>query len=259
MSIFKQFKLGAKKDISDSRDEFKCARFALSGPPPLPAKATVPFLPPIKDQGQTNSCTGHAVSWFWEQVLVTRGVPYINLSPMFPWYYARREEGVSDKDEGVQMRTIMSALNKYGTCPEEQWAHGSPIVEEPSYEAQLMSVMRLPTYERCTSLHDIKYSIAVEKQSVCIGVLVRDCWYDASVQQNGLVPYLPNQTVLGGHAVAIAGYDDTRQTLLIANSWSPSYAVKGFFEYPYAYLQTDWWDAWTAGFDTLPGAVNDNV
>lgn len=254
MSIFKNYKFGLKEDIYDPRDKLKADRIKLSAPPPLPKEFVLPYLPPIKDQGQHNSCTGHAATWFWEQVLVTRGVPYIPLAPLFPWYYARKEEGAATADEGVQMRSIMSALNKYGACPEDQWPHSSSIFQEPSYESQLMSVMRLPVFERCQTLNDIKYSLAVEKQAVCVGVLVRDCWYTDDVTRCGVVPFLPNQETLGGHAVTIAGYNDTRQTLLIANSWGISYGRNGFFEYPYQYLHNDWWDAWTAGFDTLPEA-----
>jgi C1A family cysteine protease len=173
---------------------------------------------------------------------------------MFTWYYARFAEGCQNIDDGVQMRTIMAALNEHGTCPEGLWPHGSPIATEPDKNAQLFSASRLPVYERCDSLQSIKYSLAVEKQPVCIGVDVYNCWYDTNVVQTGIIPYVTGQDSLGGHAITICAYDDVAQLLTIANSWGIEYGDKGFIHYPYAYVENNDYDAWTAGFDTIPVA-----
>lgn len=252
MSIFSKYKLAAKPDRQDRKDKYKEDRYKLAGPPPLPAESLLSILPPIKDQGQHSSCTGHAVSWFWEQVLTSRGMPWFGLSPLYPWYYARLSEHTNDKDEGVQMRSIMAALNEHGTCPEQYWDHGVDIFREPDDVAKLMAVGKLPVYERCADLQSIKYAIAHEKQAVCIGVLVYPVWYD--VGADGLVAYTTKQEAVGGHAVTVAGYSDIRRTLTIANSWGTSYGRGGYIELPYDYLEKDWWDAWTAGFDTIPEA-----
>lgn len=253
MSIkFHEIPLAAKPDRQDRRDKYKSDRYAAGPPLVLPSEAIIPFLPPIKDQGQTSSCTGHSSAWFWEAILTSRGMPYMPLSPVYHWYFARQAEGTQDQDTGVQMRSIMAALNKFGAVPNDSWPLGKPVNLQPPAEVQILGASKLPVYERCATLQDIKYAIAVEKQPVCIGVEVFDFWYSNNVIQTGVIPYITNVSPEGGHALVIAGYSDKNNTLYIANSWSTQYGDKGFIHYPYDYIYNSFFDAWTAAFDTLP-------
>ena len=54
------------------------------------------------------------------------------------------------------------------------------------------------------------------------------------------------ESVLGGHAVLIAGYDDATQRFLVRNSWGTNWGMTGYFTIPYAYftnpkLASDLW------------------
>ena len=44
--------------------------------------------------------------------------------------------------------------------------------------------------------------------------------------------------LLGGHAVPIIGYDDTKGVFLCQNSWGTSWGNKGFFLLPYSVFQS---------------------
>jgi C1A family cysteine protease len=254
MKQFKNIPLGAKKDTVDNRDKLKSTKISKCSFKPLvfPKKYVLPFLPPIKNQGITNSCTGHASAWFWEQILVSRGYPWMKFSPFYHWYYARKMEGTENLDEGVQMRSIMSSLNKYGVTLDELWPFGSPINKEPTEESQIYATLKLPVYERCQTLQDIKYSLVAETQSVCAGVNVYSTWYSENLNFTGIISSNILGNILGYHAIVICGYDDEKQTVLFANSWGTLYGKKGFVELPYVYFEQSSFDAWTAGFDTIP-------
>ena len=41
-------------------------------------------------------------------------------------------------------------------------------------------------------------------------------------------------TLLGGHAIPIIGYDDTKKAFKVQNSWGTSWGLNGFFYMPYS-------------------------
>jgi len=47
---------------------------------------------------------------------------------------------------------------------------------------------------------------------------------------------LPNDRVLGGHAVLAVGYDDEVSRFIVRNSWGSIWGMQGDFTMPYAYL-----------------------
>jgi C1A family cysteine protease len=56
----------------------------------------------------------------------------------------------------------------------------------------------------------------------------------------------PNEQMIGGHAVLCIGYDNTKQALIVRNSWGDQWGDKGYFYMPYSFatntdLTTDFW------------------
>ena len=59
---------------------------------------------------------------------------------------------------------------------------------------------------------------------------------------------MPKQgdTLLGGHAMGIVGYDDSQKLLLVRNSWGTSWASNGYGYLPYDYFLKGFADdVWT--------------
>lgn len=249
------YKLGAKKDKNDDRDRKKVYKSIF-----LPSKAFVPNFPKIKDQGQTNSCTGHAATWFWEQILSSRNiVSEIQFSPYYNWFLARKEEGTSDKDEGVQIRSIMSSLNKFGATPLFLWDYSKSISEEPQEEQLIYGqAFTLPEYQRCEDVQTMKYSISIEGQSVVVGVPVFSNWASEFTRTTGVIEeFDENKDFLEGyHAITLCGYNDDKKQFKFANSWGESWGFKGFGFIPYSYFYRFFCDAWTANFNSLPDIIN---
>jgi C1A family cysteine protease len=45
----------------------------------------------------------------------------------------------------------------------------------------------------------------------------------------------PNDGVLGGHAVLVAGYENSQSRFICRNSWGTEWGMNGYFAIPYAY------------------------
>ena len=63
----------------------------------------------------------------------------------------------------------------------------------------------------------------------------------------------PTDTLLGGHAVCIVGYDDSRSIFIGRNSWGKSWGDRGYFYIPY-----DYYDIWALIKNTTSKYKNKN-
>ena len=82
---------------------------------------------------------------------------------------------------------------------------------------------------------------------VAFGFVVYESFESEEVAKTGFVPMpQPNEKVLGGHAVAMVGFDDTKKLFIVRNSWGNTWGDKGYFYMPYDYvlnkeLADDFW------------------
>lgn len=86
------------------------------------------FLPPIWDQGQTSSCTGHGVTRAIAFARAKQGLPYVDLSRLFPYWNARVAEGDPGSDEGAAIGDVIAASQKYGDCPYNDYPTDTALV-----------------------------------------------------------------------------------------------------------------------------------
>jgi len=65
------------------------------------------------------------------------------------------------------------------------------------------------------------------------------------VATTGIMP-MPKkgEQVLGGHCVAMVGYDDSKQVIICRNSWGADWGMAGYFTMPYAFLAKNCSDLW---------------
>ena len=88
-------------------------------PEDLPAKVdSAAPLPPIVDQGQTESCTANALAGaygYLEGRIAGKEVP---VSRLFIYYNESAVEGSVAKDEGAVISDGIKVLKKYGACDE---------------------------------------------------------------------------------------------------------------------------------------------
>jgi C1A family cysteine protease len=255
-----------KRDSLDLRDEFygeednqSVLHAELDS---LPSQADLrPLCSPVFDQGQVGSCTGNAAAGAFEflQLKELRELSvgaeefdpkkYEPASRLFIYYNERRMDNDTQEDAGATLRDAVKSLLYYGACPESMW----PYVEskaftkptDAAYEDALSH--RISKYYRFADFEHIKHSLSAG-YPVIFGITLFESFESAEVAQTGLVPMpkVGRESVLGGHAVMIVGYDDTKQHVIVRNSWGTGWGDKGYFYLPYAYVQnpelaSDFW------------------
>lgn len=224
------------------------------------------WFSPIEDQLNLGSCTANAgvgLVEYYERRAFER---HVDASRLFLYKATRNLLGWTG-DTGAYLRSTLEALVLFGVPPEENWKYDvSKFDEEPSAFLYAFSQNYKPiNYYRydppgTTStdlLARIKTNLAAGLPSF-FGFTVYSSYTQAASTQ-GKIPYpASGESVIGGHAVVAAGYDDTVKikntnvggvetsgAILIRNSWGVNWGSFGYGWLPYEYvlngLATDWW------------------
>lgn len=158
----------------------------------------------------------------------------------------------ANEDSGAHIKDAVASTVRYGTCLETKCPYDYSFSSQPSNDAYqdalhyqsvcYACVKNGPTLvERTQALDECK-RLLTEKFGLVAGfVCYENIWTDV----DGLIP-LPAGKVIGGHAVFICGYDDSREVFKFKNSWGDNWGDEGYGYLPYQYLLTgDMWDIWT--------------
>jgi C1A family cysteine protease len=232
-----------------------------------PAVAKLPTLidlrayaSPVDDQGQLGSCTGNAIAGAIDLIDKKTQNKSLRVSRLFIYYQERVIEGDVSQDNGAYIRDGIKACNQYGAPLETVWPYlANKVTIRPSTAAYIDAAKRkVGSYQRITTqAAGIKASLNAGF-TVVVGFTVyasfeTGTWWQPS--GTGQMPY-PNvntEQILGGHAVAIVGYNDAMtgsggQTgyFIVRNSWGTGWGQSGYFYMPYsvinnANMSSDFW------------------
>lgn len=205
---------------------------------------------PVYSQGALGSCTAFAVTkGLREHMQRKNGERVLPLSALFGYYETRRLAGHNVfKDTGGTIVESMQALHVSGSAPEALWPyeiskfHIMPTVD--SYMAA--QEFKVKAIAQLAGLEDTKAALA-RGESVAFGFV--SVGKIMSPDANGVMP-MPQagDPIHGGHAMLAVGYDDTRQQLIVRNSWGDQWGLGGYAYMPYAFFTTTphAMDFWTA-------------
>jgi len=173
---------------------------------------------------------------------------FVPFSRLFIYWNERDIEGTTSSDSGAQIRDGIKSLAQWGDCKEGSWSYlpQNVFVKPTDVCYQEASSHKISTYMRLESLDDVKHCLN-EGYPVSFGFTVFESFESSYVSNTGIVP-VPNlnEDVEGGHAVLAVGYDDSKQCLIVRNSWGPTWGDKGYFYLPYEFvtnldLSDDYW------------------
>ncbi len=193
---------------------------------------------PVGDQGKLGSCTawamGNGLREFME--LKQTGRVFTKLSPLYMYYKEREEDGTLGQDRGSTMSTGMKVLLETGDAPEADMPYDiTKYNDPPSAKAETdAGEFKINKKLPLNNLDDMKASLA-EGYPAVFGFIVYKSF--KSIGADGVMP-MPGfmEPRLGGHAVMAVGYNDTKQMLIVRNSWGSKWGDKGYFYMPYKFV-----------------------
>lgn len=183
----------------------------------------------------------------------------IQVSRLAEYYATRRIEGTTSTDSGATIRNTIKAAYTYGCCDETLWPYDtSKFAVNPS--STVWAAMAL---HKVTSYHSIADGdITTMKGALAagfpigFGFTVYDYFLTQSMATKAFLD-LPKtgESIQGGHAVVIVGYDDFKVSpfnpahigaFLIRNSWGAAWGQSGYFWMSYEYMKntnfcSDFW------------------
>lgn len=232
-------------------------------------RPSIAFAPPdllwpndprrVKQQGDTNACTGFALATVLEYLLersVTKQAE--DISAFMLYSMARRyDEWAEDEteDSGSSLRGALKGWARHGASCERLWSklQMPPASNVPAEDWWLDAVTRpLGAYYRIApdNVRDIHVALK-EVGAVYASALTHDGW-DALLKHKRMPsPTDPDAlpviaTARGaadqGHAFAIVGY--TRKGFIVQNSWGAAWGAGGFAVLPYADWLRNAMDCW---------------
>lgn len=235
-------KFGWKKDLNDPRDlKFKVS--APSAPRTLPPLVDLrPHMPQVYDQGSLGSCTANALGAAFQFEQMKRNKPNFMPSRLFIYYNERVVENTVAEDGGAMIRTGIKTMVDAGVCPESMWKYfigrftrkPCPDCYKNALENQVTEYLRISPH----TIQGVKECLT-DGYPVVFGFTLYESIMTEEVKNSGMVPVpTMNDKPIGGHAVMAVGYDESKECLIVRNSWGNDWGLRGYFYLPYWYIVT---------------------
>lgn len=206
--------------------------------------------PPVYDQGKLGSCTANSIGfcYHYDELAQNESSPFVP-SRLFIYYNEREVEGHVKEDTGAQIHDGIQVLNTIGVCPETDWPYDiSKFADKPTDACfEEASNHRSIEYNAINQNMDQLKACLISGFPVAFGFVVYESFESQQVASTGVVPMpKPNEKILGGHAVAIVGFDDNKKQFIVRNSWGDGWGDKGYFYMDYDFvlnkdLADDFW------------------
>jgi C1A family cysteine protease len=241
---------GWVRDLPDVRD-YSYAAPLLRFPKGLPTAVDLRSdCPPVYDQGQLGSCTANAIAGAIEFDQRKQGLAAFVPSRLFIYYNERTIEGTVGQDSGAQIRDGIKSVAQLGAPPETDWPYDITKFSSPPPDTAFLSAKQdiVTSYSAVAQdLMQMQGCLASGYPFV-FGFSVYESFESADVAATGVVPMpASGERLMGGHAVLAVGYDDSKRSFIVRNSWGADWGVKGYCFMPYEYLITPNYsdDFWT--------------
>lgn len=256
-------KFGWKPNLPDHREKKYTAH------PEMAVRQTFPplislqsLMSPIEDQGSLGSCVAHASTGAIEFLELKElkensggaevfpDKTFDPISRLFNYFNARALDGHADQDSGTTISSVIRAMKTWGICRESIWPYLPKMVNKApdsnAYKEGAQHIV-LGDYRLDNTVMDQLKQCLVTGYPIIFGMSVFDSFMSEESARTGLIP-MPSrkETMVGGHALCMVGYDDSNHAFIIRNSWGINWGMHGYCYIPYDYLTnkdlaTDFW------------------
>jgi len=203
------------------------------------------YLPPMFNQGPLGSCVWNALgnAHLYCQLRQDGGVNFIP-SRLFGYYNSRE---FKNEDTGCYIRAAAKSIGKIGICPEALWNYDiTKFAKKPDKKCykEAEKHKAINYYRLDENIKQLQKCLA-EGFPVVLGITLYESFESNEVAKTGIVSFPSKyEATVGGHAVLIVGYDNSKAQFIGMNSWGEEWGDKGFFYIGYDYiteLSSDWW------------------
>lgn len=236
-----------RPDCPDCRDLIHTPEKKLSVPDKVDLRGG---FAPCYDQGSLGSCTANAIGSLVQYCRKKQEEQAFMPSRLFIYWNERSMERTVEYDAGARIRDGMKVINKFGVCPEVAWPYDTKrFTQKPSDQAfkqaldcQSVKYARVNRADWMSIVHTL-----ANGNPIVFGFTVYESFESDAVAKTGMVPMPdPSEKALGGHAVALVGYDRTKKLFIVRNSWGPKWGDGGYCYMPWDYitrsnLSSDFW------------------
>lgn len=255
-------KTNVKRSIPDRRDHrLKLLNYRARTPTAVNNKSLIPF---VYDQGQIGSCTANSAGSMYSWVVRKKSGKTFVPSRLFLYYNTRVLHGTVGYDSGASLRNTMRSLRTNGVCAETSWPYQyDKLYQKPTQNCYNEGSTRQALSYAAVPISLVAMKNVVRSRPFVMGILVYSSFFNPTVARTGYVP-VPDtrkETMMGGHAILVMGYDDKKKCFICRNSWGTSWGLKGDFYLPYKYA-TNWklaFDAWVLYGAEIPPLANARV
>lgn len=202
----------------------------------------------VRNQAHLRSCSGEAVVAAYE-ILLKKEYPekYADLSSLFVYHNARLFESRRPLvDSGVYIRDAIRAVKQFGICAESVWPYNTQYFSAtPTEESYKDAKTRtIDSYYKCSDFEDILDAL---NNDVPVVTAIKTYSNFNSLGWNGsseLILPGPRDIDIGGHAVALVGYNKETERFIAKNSFGPLWGDKGYFYIPFDSAERVFVDSW---------------
>jgi C1A family cysteine protease len=249
MTTYKIKGYGWRRDHLDSRDH----TLTVAKPVTLPASYDLRksgLLPPVYDQGDLGSCTANATAAVVDFERKKQTEQFMTPSRLFIYYNERVIESEVDQDAGAELRDGMKTVAAQGVCAESEWPYDvSQFAAKPPENCYIDALKFKALYYAHVpqTSYYVRHCLAILGRPIAFGISAFDGLESDQAAHTGIVPMPgPDDAPIGGHAICLVGYDDSKQLFTFRNSWGAGWGDAGYGYLPYAYvldpnLASDFW------------------
>jgi C1A family cysteine protease/sugar lactone lactonase YvrE len=228
---------------------------------PLPAVVDLsPKMPSVGDQGQEGSCVAWASAYalrgyearldVWSSIAPKTTAPANNFSPAF--VYNQLNGGV---DHGLTIPSALILMEQkgVGTLADMPYVAGQFTTQPSAAAIANATHYKLASYGAIapTDLTTIKTQVS---NGVPV-ILAINVYMNFETLGNGQIYTGVSGQLMGGHAITIVGYDDSKQAVEIINSWGTYWGSAGYGWISYTALSKIASEAYSAIDGLAPSAT----
>ena len=197
---------------------------------------------PVRDMGNEGASVAFAVAAALEYQIKKTSNEDVRISPRYIYYLARA--GPVDSDSGAVISAAIRVVTEQGAVTESVWPYIAGEYAKKPPDLKNAKFYKIKRSRSLISLAQIKEALK-STGPVVAGITVHSSFMTEEVKRTGVVP-LPaaTETIVGGHAICLVGFDDGRKVLKFLNEWGPKWGDRGYGYLPYAFISNSSADVW---------------